>query len=277
MQNLIRLFQKYLFVFVFIFLQALCLVFIVTGNNKFHSASIANSSNAVVGGIYEWSHGVVEYFGLREQNTKLLEENARLQEQLLSYKLIEVKDSVVKVIDSTLNISYHLMGGSVINSTLNLRKNYLTLNVGEHDNIKPNMAVIGLKGVIGYVLETSANYSVVMPIINEQFKLPVSHNVSNSFGLISWMPDDGYQTASVIDIPISVPVAIGDTIFTRGSDAMFPKGILVGIVEKVDNETGQSFQIIKVKLTEDFSSINKVKIIHFINQDQINRLESNYY
>jgi rod shape-determining protein MreC len=274
MQNLIKLFQKYLNVIVFLVLQIICLTFIVSGNNRFHKASIANSSNAFVGTIYEWTHSVTEYFSLREQNNILLEENAKLQEQLIALLNKNELDTLVKIQDTLLQIDYSLQGASVINSTLNLRKNYLTINSGETLKIKEDMAVIGQKGVIGYTIATSESYSVVMPIINENFKLSVTHVNSNSFGLINWFPEDGYQNASVIDIPISVPVAVGDSIITRGSDAMFPRGILVGVVISVDNETGESFQQVKIKLVEDFSKINKVKVVNFIKQHEIKQLEN---
>jgi rod shape-determining protein MreC len=274
MQNLIRLIQKYLLVIVFLVLQIICFTFIITGNNRFHRASIANSSNAVVGSIYEWTHSVTEYFSLREQNNILLEENAKLQEQLLALINKNEIDTLIKVQDTLLQIDYSLQGASVINSTLNLRKNYLTINGGINLKIKEDMAVIGQKGVIGYTIAISESYAVVMPIINENFKLSVTHVNSNSFGLINWFPEDGYQNASVIDIPISVPVSVGDSLVTRGSDAMFPKGILVGIVVSVDNETGESFQQVKIKLAEDFSNINKVKVINFIKQQEIIQLEN---
>jgi rod shape-determining protein MreC len=274
MQNLIRLIQKYLLVIVFLVLQIICFTFIITGNNRFHRASIANSSNDIVGSIYDWSHSFTEYFSLREQNNILLEENAKLQEQLLALLNKNELDTLVKIQDTLLHIDYSLQGVSVINSTLNLRKNYLTVNGGKNLKIKEDMAVIGQKGVIGYTIAISESYAVVMPIINENFKLSVTHVNSNSFGLINWFPEDGYQNASVIDIPISVPVSVGDSLVTRGSDAMFPKGILVGIVISVDNETGESFQQVKIKLAEDFSSINKVKVINYIKQQEIIQLEN---
>lgn len=276
MQNLIKLFQKYLIVIVFLVLQIICFTFIITGNNRFHRASIANSSNAVVGSIYEWTHSVTEYFSLREQNNALLDENAKLQEQLLALLNKNESDTVVKFEDTTLQVKYYLYGATIINSSLNLRKNYLTINSGSKNYVKEDMAVIGLFGVIGYTISSSESYSVVMPIINENFKLSVTHVNSNSFGLINWFPEDGYQNASVIDIPISVPVNVGDSIVTRGSDAMFPKGLMVGIVTSVDNESGESFQQVKIKLVEDFSKINKVKVINFVDQEEIKKLEETF-
>lgn len=277
MQNLIKLFQRYLSLIVFIVLQISCFIFIITGNNKFHKASFANSSNAVVGSMFEWTNSVTEYFSLREQNTVLLEENAKLLEQLIALKSITIQDSTITVNDTTTRVHYVLLPSQIVNSTINLRKNYLTLTIGDNLGIKPDMAVIGSKGVIGYTIATSSSYSVVMPVINENFKLSVTHVKSNSFGLVNWFPEDGYQNATIIDIPISIPVSIGDTIVSRGADAMFPKDILLGIVTSVDNEKGQSFQIVKVKLAEDFSNINKVKVIQFKDQDEIRRLESAYY
>ena len=41
------------------------------------------------------------------------------------------------------------------------------------------------------------------------------------------------------DVAKHVPVEIGDTVVTRGSDKIFPIGIMVGVVSKVENDPQQ--------------------------------------
>jgi rod shape-determining protein MreC len=278
MQNLIRLFQRYHVTFLFLILQIIGFLLIVSGGNRFHQASVANSSNAFVGRIYELNNTIINYFSLRSYNDLLNEENARLLERIVYLENLQPNvDSISNKIDSIQDVLYHFSSATIINSTINLRKNYLTINSGKLDGINTDMAVIGHQGIIGYTVAVSDHYSVVIPVINESFKLPVTHTASGSFGLVSWMPSDSYKTATIIDIPISIEVNVGDTIVTRGSDGMFPKGILVGVIEKVDNETGQSFQLLTIRLSENFDKVNKVKVVEFIQQKELREIEQVYY
>jgi rod shape-determining protein MreC len=277
MQNLIRLFQKHHVIFVFLLLQLISFSLIISGSNRFHQSSMANSSNAIVGSIYELNNTIINYFSLRSYNDLLNDENARLYERIVYLESLQNNDSTEKYIDSTKGLFYNFSTATVVNSSINLRKNYLTINAGFKEGVKNDMAVIGHHGIIGYTVAVSEHYAVVRPVINELFKLPVTHNVSGSFGLVSWAPQDNYQTATVIDIPISINVNMGDTIFTRGSDGMFPPGILVGVIVNVDNETGQSFQILTVRLAESFDGLKKVKLVEFIHQQELNELELDFY
>jgi rod shape-determining protein MreC len=277
MQNLIRLFQKHHVIFVFLLLQIISFSLIISGSNRFHQSSIANSSNAVVGSIYELNNTIMNYFSLRSYNDLLNEENARLYERIVYLEGLHQSDSLEHSVDSVNGFQYNFSTATVVNSTINLRKNYLTINAGFNNGVKNNMAVIGHHGIVGYTVAVSEHYSVVVPAINELFKLPVTHNVSGSFGLVSWSPQDTYQSATVIDVPISITVNVGDTIFTRGSDGMFPPGILVGIVNNVDNETGQSFQLLTIRLAEHFDVLKKVKLIEYIHQQELKELELEYY
>jgi rod shape-determining protein MreC len=238
---------------------------------------MANSSNAVVGSIYELNNTIINYFSLRSYNDMLNEENARLMERIVFLEGEQLVDSVKHRKDSIHQLTYLFSTATVVNSTINLRKNYLTIDAGLKDGVKNDMAVIGNNGVIGYTIAVSEHYAVVIPVVNELFKLPVTHNLSSSFGLVSWTQQDTYQTATVIDIPISISVNVGDTIFTRGSDGMFPPGILVGTIIKVDNETGQSFQMLTIRLAENFDVLKKVKIVEFIHQQELQELELDYY
>ncbi len=277
MQNLIRLFQKHHVIFVFLLLQLISFSLIISSSNRFHQSSMANSSNAVVGSIYELNNTIINYFSLRSYNDMLNEENARLMERIVFLEGEQLVDSVKHRKDSIHQLTYLFSTATVVNSTINLRKNYLTIDAGLKDGVKNDMAVIGNNGVIGYTIAVSEHYAVVIPVVNELFKLPVTHNLSSSFGLVSWTQQDTYQTATVIDIPISISVNVGDTIFTRGSDGMFPPGILVGTIIKVDNETGQSFQMLTIRLAENFDVLKKVKIVEFIHQQELQELELDYY
>ncbi len=261
MQNIIRLLQKFQVVLMFCFLQVLCLILVFSGNNAFHRASIASSSNVVVGGFYDLSHSISSYFHLKKENEQLLQENLSQKKQLYGSQ-IEVGKSFMTINDTIYFQQYNFIKAKVINSSITAPKhNFITINAGEDLKVEPNMGVIGTKGIVGVTIASNDSYSTVTPIINANFVLPIRHATSMTFGRVVWEDDDTYLTATVIDVPSSVAVDVGDLIETRGSAGIFPEGVPVGKVLAVEPVSGQTYQKIKIGLIEDFSAIYNVSVV----------------
>jgi len=129
--------------------------------------------------------------------------------------------------------------------------------------------VIGTKGVIGIVIQTSYNYASVLPIINSKFQLAIRHKRSKSFGMIIWNEENDWLTAMVEDVPDYVEVKDGDIFETSGAAGIFPAGILVGKVIKTEIIPSSQFQKIYIKLAEDFSALNTAYIVKNKHQHEI--------
>ena len=138
--------------------------------------------------------------------------------------------------------------------------NYITLDKGERDGIRPEMGVIDGNGIVGIVYQTSANYSVVIPVLNSKSSISCKIKRSDYFGFLKW--DGGSsQYATIKDMPRHSLFSLGDTIVTSGHSAVFPGGIPVGTVEDMtDSHDGLSY-LIKVKLFTDFARLNDVRVI----------------
>jgi rod shape-determining protein MreC len=83
-----------------------------------------------------------------------------------------------------------------------------------------------------------------------------------------------YRYAWLNEIPVHASVTIGDLIVTSGYSAIFPEGILIGTVEEVDKDKGESFYKIKVKLSVDFKDLSFVEVISNNMRDEQLDLES---
>jgi rod shape-determining protein MreC len=62
-------------------------------------------------------------------------------------------------------------------------------------------------------------------------------------------------------IPRHANPVVGDTVVTSGFNAVFPEGVLVGIIEEVSLGPEAQFYDLKVKLAQDFSSLAFVEIV----------------
>ncbi len=136
------------------------------------------------------------------------------------------------------------------------------------------MGVISEQGLVGIVLESSANFSTVIPIINREFRLSAKIKSNNYAGILQW---DGSSPrfAVLSEIPFHVNLTEGDTILTSGFSSIFPEGIEVGRIESFSLEKG-NFYDIKVELFTDFQGLFHVNVIRNYRQEEQLNLEIQY-
>jgi rod shape-determining protein MreC len=200
--------------------------------------------------------GINDYLVLRDDNERLVAENTALRNRLLLYKNA---DTLKPRILATTRGRYTLYPARVANATTNKQYNYLSLNIGENAGIHRDMGVIANGSVVGIVVNTSANFATVMPLLNRNTKISARHKRSGHIGSLMW---NGiyYRSAILTEVPQHAEVATGDTIVTSGFSALFPEGILIGTVIDYTVQKG-SFYNINIRLATDFNTLRYVEII----------------
>lgn len=165
MYGIIAFFKKFYFSLLFIVLEIISCIFVFT-NNYYHEAGYFNSSQRVAGSVYSAYSGFTSYFGLKNVNRQLAEENVRL----LNINSPLGDTSTHKKISKT-NLygqQYHFILAEVIDNTTNLTNNYITLNGGSDQGIVEGMGVISPGGIVGIVVKVSAHYAVVMSLLHQK-------------------------------------------------------------------------------------------------------------
>lgn len=256
---------------------------VVTYNN-YQKAKFLTSSNGITGYFYENFAGVFQVFDLKKANTELAEENAQLRTALQHYQLRNKSSSgfnylsernplITMTRDSLNKIVYFFTTARVINNSINQRHNFLTLNKGRIHGVKPDMGVVSAGRVVGLVTNVGDNYSTVISILNERWKLSAKIKRNDFFGSLSWNGKD-YRKVQLNEIPYHVPVQNGDTVVTTGFSSSFPEGLEIGIVSDYTLGSGSNFYKIDVNLAVDFKSIVQVALVENRHLKEINQLES---
>lgn len=270
MRNLFAFIWRNYEYFLFVILEGLCLALLFR-NNNFHKAAYVTSANKVVGEVYQGMSEAGQYFRLKTENERLLNENAMLKNMLRdSYMDLKVRDSLIK--DSLLQQQYHYISALVVNNSVNRRNNYLTLNRGRLQGVKPDCAVIASNGIVGIVKDVSDNFSSVLSVLHKDARISVKIRNTNFYGSLVWEGGD-YKYATLNDIPVNVKLAKGDTIETNPYSGHFPEGILAGTIESFDLNAGKIFYVIKVKLSTDFKSLRYVYVIDNLMKKEQKKLE----
>jgi rod shape-determining protein MreC len=270
MKNLLNFLYKNNFFFVFLFLEIICF-FMMAKNNGYQGSSLLNSSNKVSAKVYEVESSVKEYLLLKDENERLAKMNTFLLNRIkLGYAAIPLKS--YKKNDTLYKQEYEFMSGKVINSSVNKRNNYLTLNVGEAQGVTHDMAVITSDGIIGIIKDVSENFSSAMSILHKDVRVNCQLKKDGTYGPLIWDGSD-YRFSNLTDIPTHAKIKKGDTVITSSLSSIFPEGIMVGTVENFEQRTNETYYTVKVKLSADLKKVNHVSIIKYNYKTERDSLE----
>lgn len=270
MRNLLLFFARFYSFFLFLFFEIIAINFIVN-KNHYQRSVFTQTLVSTNGKISEWQNGVKQYFGLIKKNKQVAQYNARLQEELFNLRCMraETRDTIR---DTTIFQTYSFQTAKVVNNTIYQKHNFITIDKGANQGVKPEMGVIGPQGVVGIVTQTSPNFSRVISLLNKNFQVSARLKTKNYIGSLSWNGNDPLY-AQLSEIAKHVPVAIGDTIVTTGFSTLFPEGIMLGYVNKKEFQEGANFYNIEVKLSTDFSKLDQVYIVDYLLKEEKQALE----
>ena len=279
MQQLWLFFKTYHAVILFVILEIVALGFLFSRNN-YQQAKFLQGSAKIQGSFNEKKSGVYDYFSLKEENSSLAKENSKLLEKLNSLQVNNIPlndsiatDSTVVHTDSVSVKKYQFQVAKVITNPVQSRFKLYTINKGTEDGVATRNGVISPQGVVGKVVETSEQYSLVMPLIHLQSKLNIRHQPSGYNGNLSWTGASPEQLR-VENIPRNATVEVGDSIVTNQYSKSLPEGSFVGKVMEKKFDVSGNFYEIQVTPGVDFSQLNYVYVIHQLDLDEISELEN---
>lgn len=252
----------------FICLELIALMLIKV-NSVYQRNVMLSSANILSAKVLSISGDVNAYFDLHKENRKLNERNG-----LLELEVLKLKDQLDMVMSDTLQFRgfvpdstvltkefpYTFYTAKVVNQTIANSLNYITIDKGSEDGVKPEMGVASTTGVVGIVATVGKHYSVVIPIINTKFRLSCKEKNNRYFGSLRWGGRD-IECGILEDLPKHITYQKGDTIVTSGYSSIFPPGMVVGYIEEVNHSDEDSFFSFSVKLKTDFKGLKFVHII----------------
>ncbi|HER08191.1 MAG TPA: rod shape-determining protein MreC [Bacteroides sp.] len=270
MRTLLRFIQKYFNLLLFLILEAIAIFLIVRGS-YYQQSRFVQMNRQITGFIYDRVDGTREYLSLKKVNRQLALENMQLRNRVeqLSGSLDTAR--VLRVHKEP--YWYYYVPAKIVHNSVYKQYNYITIDKGKKDGVFRDMGVISDQGLVGIVLESSGNFSTVIPVINRDFRLSVKIKSNNYAGILFWEGDSPLY-AGLSEIPFHVELTVGDTIVTSGYSAIFPDGIEVGQIASFSLESG-NFYDIRVKLFTEYQSLFHINVIRNYRQDEQINLEQN--
>lgn len=212
--------------------------------------------------------------------SRLKKELSKTKEKLLRYEsaaadyeeILRENTRLKRMLGNKENIEYNTYAASIVAKDPQSFYKTIIIDRGYNNGIKKSMPVIayqgGQKGLVGKIIEVSANYSKIIPIIDAKCKVGVTVESSRDSGIMEG------QSPKSLDCRIryivrSADIRRGDKIITSGMGGVFPKGINVGTVTNVDNKKYGLYQDVYVNTTIDFSTLEDVYVIDSETDEEI--------
>lgn len=274
MRNLIDFLLKYSSAFLFAFLFLLSLIFLFS-NGRYHSSVWFTSANVFSNKIYGISHGVSDYFNLKEINQSLQESNARLENEVLNlrselgYFQAIVQDSI----DHSDTRRFNYILASVVNNSTRHPRNYFTIDRGEKDGVKPGMGVVDQNGIVGVVNVAGKNTSRIISLLNVTQHLSVRIEGTSIVGSLNWKVNDP-KIAYMEEVPRHSVFKIGDKVVTSGYSTAFPADIPVGTIIAKIRAANDNFYTLKIRLASDFNTLSTVRVLKDEYKEELDSLKN---
>ena len=267
MYNLLRFIHKHHFVILFILLEVLCVV-MLTMSQSYHRQKRINTTNDIVGKIYETGTHIGDYFRLGKINRELAEENALLRRQLAV--VIDTTQGYRQVVNA--DTVYNFIPARVVNSTVNRPNNYIMIDKGRVDGIEKDMGVVSTDGIVGIVADVSAHYASIMSLLHSYSTISVRfQNNEEQLATLRW-ENTNYRYGTVDGIPTHLKLQQGDTVVTSSYSYIFPENLMAGTVMELIPSPSGTLNKAKIRYATDFSSLKTVYVIQHTNKAELDEL-----
>lgn len=247
------------------------------GNDPYRQHVYLTSAGRLASTAYKSANNVTSYFNLHEINDDLNRRNADLQAQVIELRnyidlMQEQGYTDTLRLDSGVQ-SFKFIVAHVINNSVARPYNYLTINKGSRQGVRPELGVVDRNGVVGIVSNVGPNTARVISLLNPHFRLSCKIKRTEYFGSLVWdgeTPDE----ALLEELPRHTVFKAGDTIVTSGYSAVFPAGLPVGVVLDDDTDHNQNFFTLRVKLLTDFTTLSNVQVVENSQAQELSALTS---
>jgi rod shape-determining protein MreC len=133
------------------------------------------------------------------------------------------------------------------------------LDKGKNDGLEPDMAVITADGIVGKIREVYSHSAQVLAINDQSSGAGVILETTRIRGILRGNAAGQTQVIGVMADPRIQP---GEKVLTAGGDQIFPRGLAVGVVEKVVRDPDRdSFVDVIVKPAAHIDRLDEVLVI----------------
>jgi rod shape-determining protein MreC len=216
---------------------------------------------AVVSAFRDSWNGYVALRQVREENEALRRELADTRIALQEQRALADKSrGLEELLDLRGRTKLQTTGAEIVASGASSEFRTVTIDKGSSDGLRADMAVIAPAGIVGRIVVASTNAAKVQLLVDSQAAagVYVERRESRAQGLVVGVA--GQDVLRMEQVSEVADVVVGDTVLTSGIEGIYPKGFLVGRIERVQ-KSGTAYSEILVRPAVAFSSLEEVLVV----------------
>jgi rod shape-determining protein MreC len=221
-------------------------------------APIVAASSGVTRGIRHVWRGYIWMVGARSENEQLQQTVRRLSLLNSAYEQARQENlRLRRLVSMSESVGYHSIGARVIARSPSFLSNVLYIDRGSADGVRMDAPVLSGDGIIGRTVIVSRHQSQIQLITNGDASAGAMLEKSRTPGVLR---GTGNPLLDLNYVSNTEPVAVGDIVLSSGLDGIYPKGLVIGKVAKL--QKGKDvFQSIKVEPVMDFIHLEEVVVL----------------
>jgi rod shape-determining protein MreC len=197
-------------------------------------------------------HAHEENVELREKVDQLTAERNGALEQAAELNLLRTQLAVPS------RPQYQKLAANVISRDASLWFRRLTIDRGTLDGLNRDLPVATAGGVVGRVISVGPNFAMVQVITDKHAGLGAMLQNSRAMGEVRGLDNDRCELKNISS---SENVQVGEAVVTTGLDRIYPKGLLVGTVERIEADPNAPWHKIIVKPAAPVDRVEHVFVL----------------
>jgi rod shape-determining protein MreC len=221
---------------------------------------VERGTSAVVRGAKDVWFNYAALRGARGENERLRQQVGALQVQLQEQRSLAARsEKLQSLLDLKASATVPTLAANVIAGNPNPGVRTITIDRGTADGVVADMGVIAPAGLVGRVIGPVARHAArVQLIVDRNAAAGALTERSRSGGMVLGSDDDPPLKMDLV--PNLSDVKAGDLVVSSGVDGIYPKGFMIGTIDKVEHHGGLYLSI-TVRPAVDFGSLEEVLVV----------------
>jgi rod shape-determining protein MreC len=182
-------------------------------------------------------------------------ETFQLQEALLENQRLNNLVEMKRILPAGM---VNMVYARVIARSPNAWNRVFSIDKGSQKNVRANMPVVADSALIGQVAEVGPGIANVLLLNDPNSRVGALIQRTRDQGIL-------YGTfggeCRMKYLSLDAKIQEGDIVESAGHGGFFPKGLLIGKVERVWKEPGQIYQVAQVRMWADLSRVEEVALL----------------
>jgi len=210
--------------------------------------------------IFNFSDTIISIRDLQRQNRELQQKLNRCLTESTQFKEIKLENEKLRqALDIRLKRDWRLLPANISGFDPENLGAFIMIDKGKKDGLNKGDPVIVADGItVGRITETSHCCSKVLLTTNSTSSINALIQSSRASGIVKGEHGLGLVMEMILQ---GKEIKVGDIVITSGLGGVFPKGLVIGQVEKVRSSTNEIFQTAILKLLLNIKDLEMVFVI----------------